>query len=365
MHEVEDQEGGEEAVAGGGDGGKEDVAGLLAAERGAGVAHLFEDVLVAYGGAEHADAGAGEGGFEAHVGHGGGDDDVVGEFAAGLEVAGAGEHDGVTVDDVAALVGEEGAVGIAVEGDAHGGAGDFNLGGDDLGVEGAAVLVDVAAVGRSVGDLDGAVEGVEELRGDGAGGSVSAVEDDAAVVEGEVGDGFEEEADVVGAVGLVDLGQGWVFGERWVGGEDAGDLLLNAEFDFVGELVAVVAEDFDAVVLPGIVAGGDDDAGGEAVLAGQEGDGRGGDNAGGGDVGTGGAKTGGERGGDPMTALAGVHAHDDANGLVRFAKSGGERDADCVDGALVQRCFTGDRSYSVRAKQLPHADPLGALMSNY
>ncbi len=333
------------------------MAGLLAAERGAGVAHLFEDVLVADGGAEHADAGAGEGGFEAHVGHGGGDDEVVGQLAAGLEVAGAGEHDGVAVDDVAVLVGEEGAVGVAVEGDAEGGAGDFDLGGDDLGVEGAAVLVDVAAVGGGVGDVDGAVEGLEELRGDGAGGAVGAVEDDVAVVEGDAGDGFEEEADVVGAVGFVDLGEGRVFGDGGVGGEDAGDFVLDGEFGCVGELVAVGAEDLDAVVLPGIVAGGDDDAGGEAVLAGEEGDGGGGEDAGGVDRGSGGAEAGGEGGGDPGAALAGVGAEDDA-GVV--AECGGEGDADCVDGALVQRCLAGDRSNSVCSKQLPHADPSGA-----
>jgi hypothetical protein len=46
----------------------------------------------------------------------------------------------------------------------------------------------------------------EELRGDGAGGSVGAVDDDAAAVEGEIGDGGEEEADVLGAVGFVDGG---------------------------------------------------------------------------------------------------------------------------------------------------------------
>ena len=39
---------------------------------------------------------------------------------------------------------------------------------------------------------------------------------------------------------------------------------------------------------------------------------------------------------------------------------GGEGDADCVDGALVQRGLAGDRSYSVCSKQLPHADPSGA-----
>ncbi len=139
--------------------------------------------------------------------------------------------------------------------------------------------------------------------------------------------------------------------------EDAGDFVLDAEFGFVGELVAVVAEDLDAVVLPGIVAGGDDDASGEAVLAGEEGDGGGGDDAGEGDVGTGGVEAGGQGGGDPAAALAGVGAHDDADGVVRFGELCREGDADCVDGALVQRRNPGDRSNSVCSKQLPHADP--------
>ncbi len=173
--------------------------------------HLLEDVLVADGGAKHLDAGALERGFEAHVGHGGGDDGGVGEKAAGLEVARGEEEDGVAVDDAAVLVGEEGAVGVAVEGDAERGFVVTDGAGDDLGVERAAVLVDVAAVGRGVGDDDvGAAELREELGGDGGGGSVGAVDDDAAVVEGEAGDGGEEEADVVGAVGFVDLGSGRV-----------------------------------------------------------------------------------------------------------------------------------------------------------
>ncbi len=105
---------------------------------------------------------------------------------------------------------------------------------------------------------------------------------------------------------------------------------FDGEFGFVGELVAVVAEDLDAVVLPGIVGGGDDDAGGEAVLAGEEGDGGGGDDAGGFDRGASGAEAGGERGGDPRAALAGVGTHDnpdgakaDADGLVGFGEFGG------------------------------------------
>jgi len=88
------------------------------------------------------------------------------------------------------LVGEEGAVGVAVEGDAEGGGEDFDLGGYDFGVEGAAVFVDVAAVGGGVGYVDGALEGFEELRCDGTGGAVGAVKNDVAVVEGDAGNRF-------------------------------------------------------------------------------------------------------------------------------------------------------------------------------
>jgi hypothetical protein len=117
-----------------------------------------------------------------------------------LEVAGGEQEDGVAVDDTAVLVGEEGSVGVAVEGDAHGGFGLRNFSGDDGGVQGSAVLVDVAAVGAGVGDADFAAEVAKELRGHGGGGSVGAVDYDAVVVEGEVGDGGEEKLYVVGAV---------------------------------------------------------------------------------------------------------------------------------------------------------------------
>ncbi len=48
--------------------------------------------------------------------------------------------------------------------------------------------------------------------------------------------------------------------------EDFGfDLVL----DLIGELHAVRSEELDAIVLPGIVRGGDDDAGGKAVGVGR------------------------------------------------------------------------------------------------
>ena len=129
--QVEDDESGEQAVAGGGEMGQQDVAGLLAAERGVVLQHLLEHVAVADGSAQHADAGALERGFKAHVGHGGGDDEIAGEQAAGFEVAGGDEQDGVAVDDVVAGAGQHAAVGIAVEGEADVGAALCDFGGND------------------------------------------------------------------------------------------------------------------------------------------------------------------------------------------------------------------------------------------
>ena len=106
------------------------------------------------------------------------------------------------------LVCEESAVGVAIEGDADAGFVIDDLAGYDAGVEGAAVLVDVAAVRAGVGDDDFAAESSEELWGDGGGGAIGAVDDDAVAVEGEAGNGGEKKADVLGAVGVVDVGWG-------------------------------------------------------------------------------------------------------------------------------------------------------------
>ena len=78
VDDVEDDEGGEEAVAGGGE-VRRRGCGRTVRRRAAAPAgeHLLEDVFVADGGAEHADAIAPERGLEAHVGHGGGDDGCV------------------------------------------------------------------------------------------------------------------------------------------------------------------------------------------------------------------------------------------------------------------------------------------------
>ena len=244
------------------------MPGLFAAEGGAGREHLFEDVLVADGGAQHLDAGAAERGFEAHVGHCCSDYRRVVQQPARVQVAAREQQDSVAVDDSSLLVGEEDAVGVAVEGDADGSPVRDHLGGDDFGVQRAAAEIDVASVGAGVGDGDGAAEVGEELGRDRAGGSVGAIDDDVMVIERETGNGGEQEANVLGAVGFVDgrgdSGNPRLRIETW-GTQLAEDFGFDGEFGGIGKLEAVGAEELDAVILPGIVGGGDDDAGGEAV----------------------------------------------------------------------------------------------------
>ena len=206
-------------------------------------------------------------------------------------------------------------------------------------MERAAVQVDVAAVGGDVeeGNTAATIEAVEELRGDGGGGSVGAVGDDAEAGERKAGDGVDEELDVVVLIGDVvfDGGQGGGFGRGDLRGVEQ-DIALHGELERVGELESVGAEELDAVVLPGIVGGGDDDAGVEAVFAGEEGDGGCGDDAGGLDLGTGLAEAGGEGGGDPGAGFAGIAAEDDFGVAINSAEGVGEGEADGEDGGGVE-----------------------------
>ncbi len=87
---------------------------------------------------------------------------------------------------------------------------------------------------------------------------------------------------------------------RWGGGrEPAEDLVFDGELSGVGKLVTIRAEDLDAVVLPGIVRGRDDDAGSKSVGARQEGDGRCGDDAGALDRGSASSQASRKRSGNP------------------------------------------------------------------
>ena len=111
-----------------------------------------------------------------------------------------------------------------------------------------------------IGDDLGA-EFPQRLRRDLVGGAVGAVDDDAEAFERQIarqralGEFDVAVLDAVDAAGAAEIGRG---GEALA--EVGVDQALDLRLDRVGQLVAVRAEELDAVVVIGIVRGGDHDA---------------------------------------------------------------------------------------------------------
>ena len=130
------------------------------------------------------------------------------------------------------------------------------------------------------------------------------------------------------------------------------NLLLHGQLDRIGELEAVGAEELDAVVLPGIVRGGDDDSGVEAMGAGEKRNGRCGHDA---------------RalhlqrlpGAEPAASVAAIQGPDSRVSRPRrtlgcvddLAQRVGEGEADAVDRRGVERSLACDGANAVGAEE--------------
>src|SRR4051794_3226784 len=134
------------------------------------------------------------------------------------------------------------------------------------------------------------------------------------------------------------------------------DIGFDLQFHFVRELVAIVAEDLDAVVLPGIVGGGDDDAGGKIAGAGEVGDAGRGDDAGGFGLHAAGGEASGNGLRDPVGGLTRVLPKEHASRAVLAGEIVAERGAYAERGALIERVSAGDPADAVRAEQFSHMD---------
>ena len=156
---------GDEAVAGGGVVRQDDVAGRLAAEIVAVLAHMLEHVAVAHRRADQFDALPFEMPLEPEIGHHGADDAGLRQPVVFLPAFRDHRHQLVAIDDAPALVHDDHAVGVAIERDADIGAHLHHLAAQRLRRGGAAILVDVEAVGF---DADGEDLGAELPRASGA-----------------------------------------------------------------------------------------------------------------------------------------------------------------------------------------------------
>ena len=121
-----------------------------------------------------------------------------------MEIAAREQEYRVAVDHLAGLVGEQDTVGIAIECDADGGLVLHHFRSDDVGIQGSAAEVDVAAVGARMGHDYLAAEVREELWSYRARRTVRAIDHDAVVIERKPRNRRQQEANVLRAIGLVD-----------------------------------------------------------------------------------------------------------------------------------------------------------------
>jgi hypothetical protein len=152
-------------------------------------------------------------------------------------------------------------------------------------------------------------------------------------------------------------------GEREGRGFDAGGQpgrhqRFQLQLDFVGELVAGVADHFQAVVMIWIVRCGDHDASNKRTCAGEVGDAGGGDDTGEAGRDADARETASDLGSQPRTAFARVHADQDFGGGageifgMGALRPGAERDAQSVGSRRIERWFPGYATNPVGSEKL-------------
>jgi hypothetical protein len=292
----------------------------------------------------------GEDALEAKIRHGSGDDAIAFEFVLGFEVTSHGEKNAVAVDDFPRFANEEGAVGIAIEGDTQLGAlGDYALL-QTFEIERTAAGVDVAAVGIYTHGDDSRAEGAEEFGTEFISGAVGAVQKDSKAGQfGSRKDAAAKKIEIFGVKRFVGDKGRWIFRRR------IGTMLKNICFECflnrIGELHAGVREKLYAVVLIRIVRSGNDNAGLKIILADEAGDTGSGNDACKSDGCALMDEAGGQESGDMRAGFAGVHADEDVSSGMFANQIGRERAAGGEESGVVERRSAGDAANAVGSEK--------------
>ena len=349
VHEREDLERGEDAVAGGVMLAEDDVARRLAAELRAGPRHLLPDVAVPHLRATELDPRAPEERFERTVRHHRADHDRRVQLVVSREVArGEREHD-VAIMDAAGRVDGDDAIAVAIEGEADVRLLVHHRARQRLWRGRAAALVDVLPVGL-IEEREHLGAGAREHgRRDAVRRAVRAVERDTHA--GERRRDRPEEGFVLlhQTPGVTDKTDARLRRARHrIGtGHEALDLVL----DLVRELLAAVVEELDPVVGRRVVRSADDRAGEELLLRRQVGQPGRRDVTHEAYVDADGAEARGERPLEHPAAPAGVATDDDGVAAAAQGVAGG---ATKPQGQLGRELLVGDATDAVGAEKAAH-----------
>lgn len=129
------------------------------------------------------------------------------------------------------------------------------------------------------------------------------------------------------------------------------DVRFESLFDRVRELHTCVGEKLHAVIVVGIVRGGNDDAGLKIVLANEAGDAGCGDDACKGNRTAGLREPGGEEGGNVWARFARVHADENVGGGVFAKQICSEGAASCEKGGVIERRRAGNAANSISSEK--------------
>ena len=253
LHDAQHLQRAEDAVARGGIVGEDQVTGVLPAEGVASRAQGLDDVAVAHRGREDGDPGRAQGLMQSQVAHHRAGHRRSAQFPLLHQGQRAQRQDPVAGHARPGLVGEDHAIGVAVEGNPEVGA----LLADDpsgmVGMQGPAPLVDVQAIRFDAELHDLGAQFLEDEGREQVGRAVTAVHDDLHPGQIAGADALFRVFDVATA-GVVDAGRLADLIRAHPGDFPlAQDFPLDRQLQFVGKLVAIGSEDLEAIVLIRVV----------------------------------------------------------------------------------------------------------------
>ena len=234
---------------------EDQVSALLASKIEAVLQHLIDHVLVADVRANDLSPGLSHRVDQSGVAHDRRDQGLLVERSLLHHVQRRDRHDIVAVDQIAVFVAQQHAIGVAIMGQSDIGAVLAHLGKQLFRMHRPAILVDVLAVGLIAHDEDLGAELLEHAGGGFVGGAVRAIDHDPHA--------FQRHAAGKGGLSVFDITPQRVIDAHRlanrVGGRTnvlnlaAEDQILDVLFDAFGQLVTVGPEEFDAVIVVGIV----------------------------------------------------------------------------------------------------------------